>query len=54
MGTEAATLLTDLQSFIATPFRPGMDIFSVFLGVGLVIVAIILWSRVLAHVSHAI
>jgi hypothetical protein len=45
------TILTDLHNFLATPFRGGMDIFSVALAVGLVLVLVVLWSRVIAHLG---
>jgi hypothetical protein len=45
------SMLSDFHAFLTAPFRANMDIFSVFLAVGLVIVAIVLWSRILAHLS---
>jgi hypothetical protein len=46
-----STMLQDLTNFIHTPFRSNMDLFSVALAVGLVLVLVILWSRVIAHLG---
>jgi hypothetical protein len=45
------SILTDFHAFLTHPFRANMDLFSVFLAVGLVLVIIMLWSRILAHLS---
>jgi hypothetical protein len=46
-----ASVLTDLNAFLHAPFRSNMDLFSVFLAVGLVLILIFLWSRILAHLG---
>lgn len=42
-------IASDFSNFLTAPFRSNMDIFSVFLAVGLVLIFILLWSRVLSH-----
>ena len=46
-----STALQDLKDFLHMPFRANMDIFSLFLAIGLVLVLIGLWSRVLSHIG---
>jgi hypothetical protein len=46
------TAVQDLKDFLHSPFRGNMDIFSVFLAIGLVIVCILLWTRILSHIEH--
>ena len=46
-----ANIAKDFADFLQAPIRGNMDIFSVFLAVGLVIVFIMLWSRVISHLA---
>jgi hypothetical protein len=46
-----STMLKDLSDFIKTPFRSDMDLFSVALAVGLVLILVVLWSRIIAHLG---
>lgn len=46
------TVVQDLSDFLHAPFRQNMDIFSLFLAIGLVMVLIVLWTRILAHLGE--
>ena len=46
-------LLTAIKQFIDTPFTTPMDMGQLVLLVGLVMVLVVLWSRVLAHLTFA-
>lgn len=45
-------IVQDLSDFLHSPFRQDMDIFSLFLAIGLVMVLIVLWTRILAHLGE--
>lgn len=45
------TAIDDIRATFKRPFRPDMDFLSLFLSIGLVIVIIGLWTRILAHLQ---
>lgn len=44
-------LLSDLEKFISQPFRGNMDLFSVFLAVGGILVMVAVWGLILRHLE---
>lgn len=46
-----ATIAADFKNTLAAPFRGNMDLFTLFLSVGLVVIAVLLWTRILSHLS---
>lgn len=52
ISSSAGAATTDLKDLLSSPFRSNMDLFAVFLAVGLVMVTIVLWTRILAHIGE--
>lgn len=50
--TSAAAATNDLKELLSSPFRANMDLFAVFLAVGLVMIIVVLWTRILAHIGE--
>lgn len=47
-----SNLYQSTQDWFLAPFKQPMDVVQVFLAVGLVIIAVIFWSRIIAHISE--
>lgn len=47
-------LITSLKGFLQAPFQQQMDATQIFLLIGLVMVAIVLWTRVLHFIEHEV
>lgn len=47
-------LVTRLQTWVAHPFTSDMDLFSVFLTTGLVVIIVFFWTRVLGDITEAL
>lgn len=48
------TVVDDFHKFMHAPFRADMDVFSLFLAIGLVLMLIVLWSRIVSHLGDVI
>lgn len=51
-GTTVRSLLDATEKWIQAPFTQNMDLTQVFLLTGVVLVSVILWSRILAHIGE--
>jgi hypothetical protein len=51
-NSPVQSLIAATERWIQQPFTQMMDLTQVFLLTGLVIVSVILWSRVLAHIGE--
>jgi hypothetical protein len=51
---SVSVLYNQVQAWITKPFTQPMDTVSIVLLVGVVMVAIVLWARVLAHLQEVI
>lgn len=47
-------LASSIKSFLDAPFRQEMSATEIFLLIGLVMVAIILWTRILHFIEHEV
>jgi len=47
-----SNLYASTLAWVKEPFQQPMNIVQVFLAVGLVLIAIVLWGRILAHLSE--